>query len=44
MHGRNRDTDVENKLMVTKGVGKGRLGELGDWDLHTYTSMYEIDD
>ena len=38
MHGRNRDTDVENKLMVTKGVGKGRVGQLGDWDLYTYTA------
>ena len=31
MHGRNRDTDVEDKRMDTK---RGRRGwdELGDWD------------
>ena len=32
LQGRNRDTDVENKRMDTKG-GKWRGGdELGDWD------------
>ena len=28
---RNRDTDVENKLMETKD-GRGGWDELGDWD------------
>ena len=40
--GRNRDTDVENKCMDTKG-GKGEWEELGDWDWHIYTNMYKID-
>ena len=31
LQGRNRDTDVENKRMDTKG-GKGGWEELGDWD------------
>ena len=31
--GRNRDTDVENKRMDTKGGKRGWGGdELGDWD------------
>ena len=37
---RNRDTDVENKRIDTKG---GWWVELGDWDWHTYTTMYKID-
>ena len=41
---RNRDTDVENKRMDTKGE-KGGWDELGDWDWHVYTidTMYKID-
>ena len=41
---RNRDTDVENKCMDTKG-GRGEWDELGDWDQHIYTidTMYKID-
>ena len=31
LQNRNRITDVENKLMVTKGEGGGR-DKLGDWD------------
>ena len=31
LQGRNRDTDVENIHMDTKG-GKGGSVELGDWD------------
>ena len=31
MQSRNRDTDVENKLMNTKG-GRGGWDEMGDWD------------
>ena len=42
LQGRNRDTDVENKCMDTKG-GKGRWDELGDWGWHIYTNMYKID-
>ena len=42
LQGRNRDTDVENKCMDTKGgkQGGGRGDELGDWDWH---NMYKID-
>ena len=47
LQGRNRDTDVENKRMDTKG-GKQGVGwwcdELGDWDWHVYTDVYQIDD
>ena len=36
LQGRNRDTDVENKRMDTKGGNRGRgwwwWDELGDWD------------
>ena len=47
LQGRNRDTDVENKRMDTKG-GKWQgavvvvwwIGRLG-W--HVYTNMYKID-
>ena len=46
LQGRNRDTDVENKRMDTKG-GKGRgvvvWDGLGDWDRHVYSNMYKID-
>jgi len=44
LQSRNRDIDVENKLMDTKG-GKGRWDELGDWDRLIYTTgtMVKID-
>ena len=42
LQNRNRDTDVDNKLMDSKG-GKDRWDELGDWDWHVYTTMYKID-
>ena len=35
----NRFTDVENKLMSTKGEVR-RRGKLGDWGIHT--TMYKI--
>ena len=35
MQDRNRDTDVENKCMDTKG-GRGWWDKLGDWDWHIY--------
>ena len=43
LQNRNRDTDVENKRMDTKGVGG--WDELGDCDWHIYTidTMYKID-
>ena len=41
LHNRNRVTDVENKLMVTK-LGEG-ADKLGDWDWHIYTTLYKID-
>ena len=45
LQGRNRDTDVENKCMDTKG-GKWRWcwwDELEDWDSYIYTNMCKID-
>ena len=44
LQSRNRDTDVENKCIDTKGKG-GRWDELGDWDWNIYTidTMYKID-
>ena len=41
LQNRNRVTDVENKLMVTKGKGCGR-DKLGDWDRHIHTTIYNI--
>ena len=42
----NRDTDVENKRMDTKGEsrGGGCGDELGDWDWQVYTDVYKMDD
>ena len=37
LQSRNRDTNVENKCMDTKGE-KRRWGELGGWDWHIYTA------
>ena len=42
LQGKNRDTDVENKCMDTKGIKWG-AGELQDWDRHIYTNTYKID-
>ena len=40
---RNRLTDIENKLMDTKGErGRGR-DKLGVWDEQIYTTIYKID-
>ena len=39
---RNRDIDVENKHMDTKGERTG-WDELRDWDWYTYTTIYTID-
>ena len=38
---RKRRTDMENKLMVTKG--KRVHDKLEGWDKHIYTIMYKID-
>ena len=44
LQGWNRDTDVENTHMDTKGRKEGWWwDELGDWDWHIYTNMYKID-
>ena len=46
LQGRNRDTDVENKCVDTKGgkcAGGWWWDELGDWYWHIYTNMYKID-
>ena len=44
LQGRNRDTDVENKCLDTKGAMLRGWGwwcdEMGDWDWHVYTNMY----
>ena len=41
LQSRNRDTDIENKLMVTK---KGREGDrLGDWGWHTHSAIHTTD-
>ena len=44
LQSRNRDTDIENKWMDTKGEREG-WEELGAWDWHIYTidTMYKID-
>ena len=39
---RNSLTDVENKLMVTKGEG-GAGDKLGVWDEQIHTTIYKID-
>ena len=38
----NRPTDIENKLMVTKGESQER-DKLGVWDSYIYTTMYKTD-
>ena len=45
LQGRNRDTDIQNKRMDTKGgkCGGGWWDESGDWDWYIYTNMYKID-
>ena len=43
LQGRNRDTDVEDKRMDTKGGKWGWGDELGDWDWHIYTNMDKMD-
>ena len=40
LQNRNRVTDIENKLMVTKREGGDKLG---DWDWHIHTTIYKID-
>ena len=41
LQNRNRVTDVESKLMVTRGkVGRDKLG---DWDWHIHYYIYKID-
>ena len=37
---RNRDADIENRCMTQDG---GRGHKLGDWNLHTYTTMCKSD-
>ena len=32
MQNRNKLTDTENKLVVTKGEREGRMVKLGEWD------------
>ena len=39
---KHRLTDIENKLMVTKGERRGR-NKLGVWDQQIHTTMYKTD-
>jgi len=39
---RNRLTDLEDKLMVTRGKGRERC-RLGVWDGHAHTAIIKID-
>ena len=39
----NRQTDDENKLMVTKGETQWGREKSAAWDEHTHTIIYEID-
>ena len=41
--GRHRLTSLENEFMVTSGEGWGVSDELGGWDRHTHTTIFEID-
>ena len=42
LQNRSRVTDVENKLIVTKGEGEER-DKLGDWDWHIHATIYKTD-
>ena len=42
LQSRNRDTDIENKHMGTRGE-RGEWDELGDWYIYTIDTIYEID-
>ena len=42
LQGRNRDTDVENKCMGTRGESGVVVGWIGRLDWHIYTNMYKI--
>ena len=37
-----KQTHIENKLMITKG-GRGRRDKLGVWDEQIHTTIYKID-
>ena len=44
LQNRNRLTDIEDKLVVTKGDTWQRGREKsGAWDKHTHTTIYKID-
>ena len=40
LQNRNRLTDLENKLIVTRLGGRDRLG---DWDWHVHTAIFKTD-
>ena len=44
LQNRNRVTDVENKLMVTRGESREWGGIRRDWDRHVRNTMYNIGD
>ena len=41
LQSRNKDRDIENKCMDTKG--EWGWGGLADWDSYQYTTIYKID-
>ena len=43
MQNRNRLTDIENKLVVTKGEREGGRGKIGVWDKEIQITVYKID-
>ena len=43
LQNRNGLTDIEDKLMVTKGKKWSRRGKLGVWDFQIQTTIYKID-
>ena len=43
IYNRNRHTDIENKLMFTKGEMWVGGGKLEVWDEHTHTIIYKVD-
>ena len=39
MQGRNRDTDIENRLVHTRGEGEGGMDQEGSTDIYTLLSV-----
>ena len=41
LQNRNRPTDIESKIIITKGKGD-EIDKLGDWNYHIHTTIYII--